>query len=115
MSCCVEDNLEDTKLHVSIPYLFAGVVGGGLTTPRDLIKTRMQASIGSKDTASNIALQILRQGLKAHENTRLSDVKKLFLGAGYRALTIGATMATFGPFTEKVPDFFPDFLKEKNS
>ncbi len=111
----MEKWMPDTKLPSSIPYLFAGVIGGSLTTPFDLIKTRMQASIGSKDTASDIAFKILRQGLKAGQCITVSDVRKLFLGGSYRALTIGATMATFGPFTEKVPEFLPEFLKEKNS
>jgi len=111
----LEERVPDIKLPASIPYLFAGVVGGSITTPLDLVKTRMQASIGSTDTASTIALAILRQGLKSNENIKFSDVKKLFLGANYRALTIGATMATFGPFTETVPEFLPEILKERKS
>lgn len=109
-----EKRIEDKKTASLVSYLGAGVLAGALTTPLDLIKTRMQKEVGGRVTFLNTVSQIVKEGsIAASGSLRISAIRNLFQGCIARSLVAGATMATFGPLTEALPAFFPGFLKEK--
>lgn len=91
---------EDEKKSSILSYFAAGTLAGGLTTPFDLIKTRMQKDLMSKSSVTQICKDIFK-------NERKTIFKNLFESALARTALIGCTMATFGVLSEGVSGLLP--------
>lgn len=82
----------------TLSYLLAGAVAGLLTTPFDLIKTRMQQEISpQKSSIKNQVLDIT--------SGKFKNVSKLYVGALPRITMLSATMLGMGFFAEKIQMF----------
>ena len=80
----------------SVSYLAAGIFGGILTTPADVIKTRIQSRVGKAPSISEIIKEV--------------GYRNLFKGGLARAGTIGATMMTLGLLSKEIPLLLPRCL-----
>jgi hypothetical protein len=79
----------------------AGALSGALSTPVDVVKTRMQADLVGKypSTRKTISLLLKESG------------PKIFIkGMGTRSLLIGLSMLVIGYSKEKIPSLFPKGL-----
>lgn len=94
---------DDSRLtHAS--YLMAGAIAGLITTPFDLIKTRMQNHISETHMSFQKTVRMLTCDLKKPKN--------LFQGSLARVSTVSATMLGMGIFSEKIKTFVPKSCHE---
>ncbi len=92
---------DSTYLANSVAYLSAGLCAGTLTTPQDLIKTRIQHCMGKGPSIREVVQQI--------------GYRNLFMGATSRAPTIGLTMMTLGILSQEIPPHLPKCLHSGSS
>jgi hypothetical protein len=89
---------ESVQMANLVSYLGAGICGGILTTPADLIKTRLQSEIGSRKTILNIIQEV--------------GYRNIFKGALVRSTTIGGTMMTLGLLSKEIPPLLPSCFQD---
>jgi len=92
-------HLGDNAGACMLSYQVSGAIAGFLTTPFDLIKTRMQNHVGG------------HEGLVFH--TQKIGMKNLFTGALARSGMISSTMMVMGLISTKIPTLFPNYLFER--
>jgi hypothetical protein len=82
--------------------MISGAIVGGLSTPFDLIKTRMQSDLENKfSKPSIVAKKILKN----------EGIMGLFLGAKIRSCLIGGMVGLICISKEKIPNFFPKYFQ----
>ncbi len=84
--------------------ILSGMIVGTLSTPFDVIKTRMQADDKGK---YNRFLQTY------HKIVREEGVKALMSGAGTRAALIGLCIALMSEAKNQVPPYLPPYMQAK--
>lgn len=94
-----EKHIESKNVACLIAYQISGAIGGCLSTPFDVIKTRMQNQLGDKSSFLTIIKKIPK--------------KDLFKGVYARILAISSSMMLLGFFSKRIPLFFPEFLYHK--
>jgi hypothetical protein len=94
---------KEEKIASATAFFIAGALSGAITTPFDLVKTRMQLGIGSNMSFKRVVIEILQEEGK----------RALFItGLPARALTLACTSAILGPISEVVRNNLPEGLKK---
>lgn len=96
---------ENEKLAKSYSYLVAGATAGFLTTPFDLIKTRLQKDISIKPRS-------IKEEIVNITEKKLKKIPHLFTGGVPRVIMLSATMLGMGFFSEKIKCYLPQSMKD---
>ena len=82
-----------------LSYTISGFVSGSMTNSFDLVKTRMQGSIGADRSVTQVVRNIVK----------IEGLRSLFCsGLGARAMTLGSTNALLGPIALLLRANFPN-------
>lgn len=84
---------DNATLAQSLAYQLSGAISGVLSSPFDLIKTRMQNHIGPNEGLKQCIKEI--------------GVRNLFVGSLARSCTISSTMMAMGFFSNKIQKIMP--------
>jgi Mitochondrial carrier protein len=95
---------DEHSLSSHISYLMAGATAGLITTPFDLVKTKMQNHVSSSHLSMIKTVDELTSGFK--------KLQKLFTGASARVATVSTTMLGMGFFSEKMKALMPSSFQE---
>lgn len=95
---------DEGAISTHISYLMAGATAGLVTTPFDLVKTKMQNHITHQRTSTAQLVRELTGDFKF--------MHKLFTGASARVATVSATMLGMGYFSEKIKSKMPSSFHE---
>jgi hypothetical protein len=95
---------EDTEDRSGMTSLGAGIVTGVITTPWDLVKTKMQAD--RKGLYSSFVGTVRKV-------VQVEGVSGLFSGGAVRGVLIGGCMFVMNLSKESVPQYFPNAFHQK--
>lgn len=95
---------EDSSSTSHICYLMAGASSGLITTPFDLVKTKMQHEISPSHKSMREIIKEITSDFKKPQ--------KLFMGASARVATTSATMMGMGYFSDKIKHIIPTEFHE---
>ena len=91
----------------SVAFLISGCFAGMVTTPADLIKTNMQATLGDPSSFLKVANKLIKQNGRG--------AMGLFHGCLPRTMMIGSLMTTMGFFSSNIPRILPESLHTKKA